>query len=44
MEWALNTPFGLYFPSNIPMGKYDVTTYKIKDGEIISSNKKKYSN
>ena len=28
----------LYFPSHIPMGKYDVTTYKIKDGKIVSSS------
>ncbi len=30
----------LYFPANIPTGKYDVTTYRIKDKKIISLSNK----
>tara|TARA_Y100001970_G_C14121939_1_gene796794 strand:+ start:328 stop:1029 length:702 start_codon:yes stop_codon:yes gene_type:complete len=30
----------LYFPTNIPMGKYIITTYMIKSGTIENSNKK----
>ena len=30
----------LYFPSTIPTGEYGVTTYRIKDGKIISSSNK----
>ena len=30
----------LYFPSNVPTGKYTVTTYRIKKGKILSSNNK----
>ncbi len=30
----------LYFPSNIPTGKYTVTIYRIKDNKIMSSNNK----
>ena len=30
----------LYFPSNIPTGKYIVTIYRIKDNKILSSNDK----
>ena len=32
--------FALYFPENIPTGKYGVTTYRIKDKKIISSSNK----
>ena len=30
----------LYFPSNIPTGKYMITTYRIKKGQIFSSSNK----
>jgi len=30
----------LYFPSNVPTGKYIVTTYRVKNSEIISFNNK----
>jgi len=30
----------LYFPSNIPTGKYIITTYRIKKGQIFSSSDK----
>ena len=30
----------LYFPSNVPTGKYLVTTYRIKNNNILSFNNK----